>query len=265
MHLAGRGDAEEKEALAKVLSRVMRGRAGSEAMLLKMTIAFDRGDVHWLRGYCHLLMGFSEVVLAHDGKELFQRTAQLFFPNLDTPHPYLKHTDHRRAGWWDFEELADAIALIHLINLPVKEPARMKAALKHFKAVIAQSRQSWQAISQEMDDDREWIPSPRQSSVLPGMRVSEEMVSGWSEFLVELKAILDGKKLVPFWRGKPGARGVNINKVFTDPHRFDLVLWIQGSGAAPFLEKGSLTEPKFWNRLNRTFRGNFVGFAIWFN
>jgi len=38
-------------------------------------ILFDRGDVAWLRGYCHLLMAFGECYLAHDGKELFAGTA----------------------------------------------------------------------------------------------------------------------------------------------------------------------------------------------
>ena len=62
-----------------------------------------------------------------------------------------------------------------------------------------------------------------------------------------------------------GGRGINIRKVFTEPREFDLVLWVQGSGASPYLERGPMTKPEFWRRLMGTFRGNFIGFAIWFN
>ena len=54
-------------------------------------IVFDRGDVAWLRGYCHLLMTFSEVYLAHDAKSLFEHTAHLFFVKPTTPFPFLKN------------------------------------------------------------------------------------------------------------------------------------------------------------------------------
>ena len=77
-------------------------------------------------------------------------------------------------------------------------------------------------------------------------------------------AILKGEKLVPHWRVHDG-RGINLRRVFTEPTRFDLVLWIQGSATKPYLERGTLTKPAFWRRMQRTFRGNFLGFAIWFN
>ena len=87
---------------------------------------------------------------------------------------------------------------------------------------------------------------------------------------------MKGKKLVPFWRGAPGGGGfetppinpevgINLRKVFTEPRRFDLVLWIHGSAAAPYLEKGEMTDFEVWERLVRVFGGEFFGFAIWFN
>ena len=54
-------------------------------------ITFDRGDVAWLRGYCHLLMAFVEVYLAHDGERLFDHTAHLFFAKPKTPFAFLKN------------------------------------------------------------------------------------------------------------------------------------------------------------------------------
>ena len=55
-------------------------------------IAFDRGDVAWLRGYCHLLMTFTEAYLAHDGQELFDHSAHLFFPKAVSPYTFLGPT-----------------------------------------------------------------------------------------------------------------------------------------------------------------------------
>jgi hypothetical protein len=90
------------------------------------------------------------------------------------------------------------------------------------------------------------------------------MVDSWLEFVEEAEALLAGKRLVPFWRGKE-KRGINLRRVFTEPRSLDLVLWIQGTAAAPYLEKGPLTKPAVWQRLQRVFGGEFIGFAIWFN
>jgi hypothetical protein len=76
--------------------------------------------------------------------------------------------------------------------------------------------------------------------------------------------VLNGKKLIPFWRGSSG-NGVNLMKVFTEPKDFDLVLWIQGSGAVPYLEKGETTSPQTWAEFQRAFEGNFIGMAVWIN
>ena len=90
------------------------------------------------------------------------------------------------------------------------------------------------------------------------------MIDDWHVFLDEAGALLDGKKLIPFWRGSD-PKGVNLRRVFLEPSRFDLVLWVQGTAATPYLERGALTRPETWNQLQRTFQGNFWGFAIWFN
>ena len=129
--------------------------------------------------------------------------------------------------------------------------------------MVALSRESWKFILAETDDDHEWIPNPRQTGVL-GVPVRQEMVDGWLEFLDATEALLAGKRLLPFWRGDP-SRGVNLRRVFTEPRPFDLVLWVQGTAATPYLEKGPLTKPEVWRRLQRVFGGEFIGFALWFN
>jgi hypothetical protein len=70
--------------------------------------------------------------------------------------------------------------------------------------------------------------------------------------------------LLPFWRGKE-IRGINLQRVFLEPREFDVVLWAQGSATVPYLEEGIRTSPEDWARFQRVFRGEFLGFAFWFN
>lgn len=262
MDLNGDGTAGEDERLWKVFVQIAgTGDFATPEQAGALVVAFDRADVAWIRGYSHLLMALAEAYLAHDGEELFNVSARLFFPKAITPSPmimaWLDPTD-----FWD--QILDIIAMIHAIHLPVKEPARMQAALKHLEAMIALSRETWKRIVAEKDDDREWIPNPHQASSIPGGAVNGNMVEGWMTFLDEADALLQGKKLVPFWR-KREKRGVNLRRVFTDARTFDLVYWVQGTAALPYLEDGEKTRPETWQRLQQLFGGRFIGFAFWFN
>jgi hypothetical protein len=42
-------------------------------------------------------------------------------------------------------------------------------------------------------------------------------------------------------------------------------VWVQGTAAAPYLEEGERTSFETWSRIQRIFRGGFIGFALWFN
>jgi hypothetical protein len=272
----GDGKADPEEVLWQIYAR-LNAQARNQVSAQdaeQFVITFDRGDVAWLRGYCHLLMTFGEVYLAHDGQELFDHTAPMFFPKAETPFAFLGRgangivpgPDHQPPPPRDpvgLDDILDAVAMIHLLRLPVSDPARMKKALDHLEAMIALSRESWKFIIAETDDDREWVPSPKQHSVMPGGAVTMDMVKGWLEFLDEAKAILKGEKLIPFWRAD--GRGINLRRVFTEPRTFDLVLWVQGTAAAPYLERGKKTDLETWRRFQRIFQGEFIGFAIWFN
>jgi hypothetical protein len=140
----------------------------------------------------------------------------------------------------------------------------MAAALHHLEAVAAQSKESWKWIMAETDDDREWIPNPRQTGVIPGVRVTEEMVTAWTDAMSEAEKLLSGELLIPFWRSDDG-RGVKLRKVFLEPRKLDLVLWVQGTAAAPYLEKGNLTKSEAFTELPTVFGDHFPGFAVWFN
>jgi hypothetical protein len=268
MDLNANGKLEPDESFWKTFNLLTGGGvagipAATEKAAQNYAIAFDAGDVIWLKGYSNLLSAITQVVLAHDESKLFASTGHLFFAKPKTPYQFLVNgTGPFTFG--DDVDIADLISMIHLINFPVAEPQRMTAALQNMQAVTSLSRESWKLISAETDNDREWLPNPKQKAVIPGAAVTQPMIDSWLSFLTEADTLLTGKKLVPFWR-KRELRGINLNKVFTKPTQFDLVLWIQGTGAAPYLEIGKATDNAVWQRLMQVFRGQFFQFAAWFN
>jgi hypothetical protein len=263
LDLNGDGRAEDDEMLWKLYARLNRAANLDDAAARGFLIAFDRGDVDWLRGYCHLLSAVAEAVLAYDFEAPFLNAGHLFFRGVKPFSPVF--ATPRRGNAYEMGEVLDLIAMIHLIRLPVVEPQRLKGVLGHLEAMVALSRSSWKAILAEKDDDHEWLPNPKQGSVLPNGKVSAEMVEGWNTFLDEFASILAGRKLLPFWRGENPRLGLNARRILTDPRPLDLVLWVQGSAALPYLEEGDLTSAETWQRLNRIFQGEFIGFALWFN
>jgi hypothetical protein len=191
------------------------------------------------------------------------------------------------------EGTVDLVAVAHLARFTVYEPERMGRALEHLQTTVAMSRASWQAILAETDDDCEWIPNPDQHGAIPGVEVTRPMVDAWGRFLNEAEALLAGKKLAPYWRRLPAVkpaegpdagpgeesglkrpapgprpadqRGVNLNRLFTQPQPFDLILWVQGSGVAPYLDQGAVVDPQVWRQIGEAFGGDFLVFALWFN
>jgi hypothetical protein len=237
--------------------------------LSKFVIKFDRGDVCWFRGYCHFLAAWGELMLAVDFQELFECCAHLVFEKVDSPHVFLQEGDRTIPGFHDFTlfGIVDVMAFLHQSRFTVKEPERCKAVLAHLEAMIGQGKEMWKHILAETGDDNEWIPNPKQKGVL-GIKVTQEMIDTWLATLDEAEQVLQGKKLVPFWRGKDKERGLNVRRMFLEPRNFDPVLWVQGTAATPYLEKGEVTrlaDPRMMEQINKVFGGEFLGFAIWFN
>lgn len=240
-------------------------------------IAFDAADVPWLQGYCHALSALGEVVLTYDWQDQFERTAHLFYPRVDSPYEFLAAEGPGFFMSFGPQNILDFIAWLHTINYEVVEPERMQKALMHMETVIRLSRQSWKLIEAETDDNHEWVPGADQTSVMKGFNVGRDVISGWHEFLDEMESILQGKQLVPFWRGIKGGVllgsrlpqnpniGINVRKIFTQPTRFDLALWIQGTALTPYLEEGDIISQEKWGKMMANFRGNFLNFALWFN
>lgn len=282
MDLDKNGTATVDESLYVIMEYFRNPNRQFSGSLPVINMTFDLADAYWVRGYCHVMSGLGEMILAYNWKDQFERTAHLFYPRVDTPYDYLVAEGSGMFEGFSAENIADFVALIHTINYECSEPDRMKAALAHFETVIQLSRQSFAALNAETDDDHEWVPNPNQKSSPVGIQVRPEMQKGWNDFLNEAELILQGRKLLPFHRGVPGGSsglffgrfedakvhpelGINVRRMFTDPQRIDLVLWLQGTGMHPFLEKGPRTDWRTWNTIMTQFDGNFLFFAFWFN
>lgn len=265
LDLDGDGNATDQEALWRVyavMNRRASRQAGFEGQAQQFVIAFDTGDVHWLRGYCHLLSALVEMQLAYDGQQWFDHCGHLIFAKTDSPYGFLARDSSSGPRSFDAATISDVVAAVHLVDFDLKEPERMAAARDHLLSMTALSRQSWKAILAETDNEAEWLPNPIQQSVV-GVAVTSEVIEAWQRVLAELDGLLTGEKLVPFWRDE--SKGINLKRVFVEPKPFDLVLWVQGTAAVPYLERGETTSPETWNGIVRIFRGDFIGFALWFN
>jgi hypothetical protein len=253
------GKLEEEEHFHQIYSFYNRRARSLFKDNKPLVIDFDLADAHWLRGYSHLLLALTDTIRAYRWESVYEQSAHVFFAITDSRvGTILKQQGPNTFGDW-----ADMIAGLHAMSLPLAEPERLKSAHQHLLATVAASRQTWDIIEAESDNQNEWIPGPKQTGIA-GARIGQRMVSGWHQFLDEFEAILLGKKLIPHWRIRDG-RGINLKKVFVEPTAFDPIYWAQGSAAIPYLEKGELTQGNTWRQILRTFEGNFIGFAIWVN
>jgi hypothetical protein len=81
----------------------------------------------------------------------------------------------------------------------------------------------------------------------------------------DFRSVLNGEKLSPTFSSVPNGTGFNLKKFMQDPPaRLDLILWFNG-GNNPYLENGTVVDEASWNRAQRVFGGDFLGFAVWFN
>ena len=223
-------------------------------------IRFDTADAHWLKAYVHVMSGMAELTLAADPTPAIQ-TVYEGRRDMDALGPV--------EGIFLDNDTIDTIAAVLLTLRGSPDRSRTQAAHTHFKAMIAENRAFWTAVMEETDNDREWLPNPQQNSAF-GVGVDDEMAAGWQAVLAEIEAVLDGEALVPYWRIENGFEaetgvGVNVAKFLQDPGDMDIILWLHGAGAAPYLERGKLAQLEAWDRFARMTGGDGLMFAAWFN
>jgi len=226
-------------------------------------VGFDNADAIWFAGYTRITATPVEIALAHDFSEFFDAYFHRIFPKAGLPMQDFANGQGALmmdAGTDAF--IADTIAAIHTADFPVADPARLAAIPERLKTITALSRQNWQMILAETDDDRELVPSPRQTSIVPDQRVTEEIVEAWLAALDSVDQILDGELLVPHWRFK---QGFNLKTFFETATETDFVMLYAGQGALPFLDDGPIADAESFAELNRVMGDEWPMFAIWFN
>lgn len=267
LDLDASGVADEREKLSAIVQTLQQAarRRNSSASATRggdsFPVSFDTADAYWLRSYANLMAVSAEFFLAHDFRTTFDGTFHFLFPRAGLPFSRNLAEPAARGRDNELGSIFDAVAFIHLVRWDVAEPRRMSSIHARLKSVVALNRSTWAAVRAETDDDNEWLPGPRQKGVLD-LPVTEDMIAAWLGALDDLDAVLDGRRLVPHPRF---VRGINLKRVLTEPRQFDLVLWITGHAALPYLEDGPVADGRAWNQASRVFGGQLLAYAFWFN
>lgn len=249
-----------KDALA--LDLPQQKSKGDKAVPLDTTIGFDRADALWFSGYSQISAAPVDFILAHDFSEFFAGVMHRVFPKAGLPMGEFSRGGTLLMDATSDAFIADAIVAIHTAGFPVTDGERLKGVLARLKAITGFSRQNWDAILAETDDNRELVPSPAQTSLVPGQPVTEEIVAAWMATLDSVDAILAGELLLPHWRFR---QGFDLSAYFETAEETDLVMLLAGPGALPFLADGKVADADSFAMGNRVFGDNWLNFALWFN
>ncbi len=266
--LNGDGNASDDETLWSVISGAPPGAMPDQAEL-SMIVTFDSADAAWLRGYANIVIAKAQFLLGYDTASSFPFVKELLFVNPKALLPHDETEGSRRT--WE-EEFIPVVAFVHSVHWPVGEPARLAEIPERLKTTIVMSRLSWKLIAGRQDKNAlRWIPGPGQKGAM-GIDVTEEMLASWHLMLDRMESVLDGKILLPipeWWRSfglrYSPAMGINLRRMFTEPREFDFVLFSLGYNMQPFVEQGEALSQEEWMSAVRSFGGNFMLYAAWFN
>jgi hypothetical protein len=128
----------------------------------KPTFRFDVGDVHWARAMVSFQAAIIDALLAY--------------------------------RWNELDKL---VALLHeapqTITLRVGDPARALAARAWILAGVDHADRARRAYLAETDDDREWVPSPRQKSHPLPLDVDDALYRTWADVVGDVRALVRGE------------------------------------------------------------------------
>ena len=174
----------------------------------ELEIHFDRGDVAWLRAYCHLLCAMVEGYGAVDCEDGFNERVGEVFPKMRT-------SKKPRPDWYQYITIAD--------------PPRLRRMRIHLAAVGALNRETWKYIRAETDDDFEWLPHPKQTDQL-NLPMSDTQIDAWLRFMDNIEGLMTGERLISgsylrSWDKEiPEGKGLSFRKLLDAPPR-DLFNW----------------------------------------
>jgi len=251
------GTRDENEALADIGGLVLTGRR--TAIVDSPVIHFDTADAAWLAAYTHFLSGFAHLVLAFDPTDHIARVndakTKLDLLAADTPY--------RNALDMQFGREIDRVAMVYFALQQQPDPTHTRAAHADLLGMIAQNRIFWNRVAAETDNTGEWVPNDSQQQAL-GIEVPQGTGTQWRAVLADAEDLLNGTKLIPYWRLRSGA-GLNMKKMFENPVPVDLAEWVHGVGLLPFAEEGQRITPDNWFAFERMLRGDAMMFVLFLN
>lgn len=262
IHLDLDGDGQATDTLSDILTKLFSGRGNLRFPVdnPELEVCFDRGDVAWLRAYCHVLMAVLDIQLANDLEHFFDEIAESQFerPKLRTLTP--EEREQR-----SIQKQRDRIV--------IREPARFERFREHVLAMCELNHQTWKFIRAEQDDDHEWLPNSKQKGVL-GLPVTDVMIDAWLDMIDEFHALFDGTKVIPNWAlqfvsSKVAPKsGFSFKRFLTDPPEFVDLKKVRDEGInMKYLEfeAKEVDIGKFF-RVSQVFNNSFgVAYAFWFN
>ena len=224
-------------------------------------IRFDGADAAWLSAYTHLLGGLSDVILAYDPTAPITRVTDA--RNAMSKLGMLAPDPIFGMGGGGSLDAVDYISIfLATLNQPPAKP-RMASAHAHLLAMVADNRRFWAEVVLETDNANEWLPNDSQKSAL-GIELPPGTGPMWLGVLADFEALLKGEKLVPYWR-ITGNAGVDVGAMFADPRPIDLITWVQGEGAVPYLKQGDLISPQNWRAFEQVMSGQAMLFTLLLN
>jgi hypothetical protein len=215
-------------------------------------VSFDRGDVAWLRAYCHLLSAMLDVYLAFDLKLVF---------DIEGAHHFTKPRNDPKPSnaWWEL-----------LTRIDVTEPARLGSFRTYMVKVCELNRETWRFVRAETDDDFEWLPHAKQKGAI-GLPVRDEMIDGWLTAIDEVEGLLTGKKLIDL-RGlvNTDGKGLNVKELLDHPPEKLELMKVAANGVdAKYLSKltaDNAFDDAAFRRVMAVFGDSLsVAYAAWFN
>ena len=196
------GAGKERTTLIDLLNELNGGRFDFQKANPEFRVHFDRGDVAWLRSYCHLLSAMVEGYRAVDEEAGFDERVKDIFPKVEAP---AKPADR---DWVN--------------GLKVVDAPRLRRMRLHLVAVCELNRETWQHIRKETDDDFEWLPHPKQTDQL-GLPLTADRIDRWLAMMEQWEGLLKGELLVPsglivfVHNNHPKGMGLNVKKLLDEP------------------------------------------------
>jgi hypothetical protein len=196
------GIGKDRSMLLDLLTGLNRGRFAFQRANPDFRVHFDRGDVAWLRAYCHLLSAMVEGYRAVDEEAGFEERMKEIFPKVEAPAKKLD------PDW--------------IRGLKVVDAPRLRRMRLHLVSVCELNRETWQHIRAETDDDYEWLPNPEQTDQL-GLPLTNERIDAWLGMMAQWEGLLKGERLVPsdllgiIDDNHKKGQGLNLKKLLDDP------------------------------------------------